>query len=207
MTNRYFMIAAACAGVAWGADTSTPLNVRVEGGMVRFDSGTNLSAVSVHGKATTLHAVVHAQRRPDGLFLDEIQASLPVKAISTGMGLRDEHMRKYIFTTPNGAQPDLQFTAASLQCPVQPAHETACQISGQLSIRDVTKPFAMTLKIRQDAASPAIFKAAGEATIKLSDYGIERPSQLGVQSQDEVKLALEFTGKETATSARAGGVQ
>jgi len=213
MTNRHFLLtsaaAAVCTAMAWGAEPPppAPLNVQVEGGVVRFDSGTNFSAVSVHGKAAGLRAAVQARRADGTLLLEDIQASLPVKTLSTGMGLRDEHMRKYIFTTAGGTLPDLKFTAGNLKCPVQPARETPCQIAGDLSIRGVAKPFTMTLKVRQDAASPAVFKAAGEATVKLSDYGIERPSQLGVQTQDEVKLAIEFTGKETVSSARAGGAQ
>ncbi len=208
MTNRLLIF---CAGVfaanAWSAETAKPLHVQVEGGVVRFDSGTNFSAVSVHGKASGLRAAVHAQRTPDALMLEDIHASLPVKSISTGMGLRDEHMRKYIFTTAAGEQPDLLFKAGNLKCPVQTAREIPCQIAGEMSIRGVSKPFTMTLKVRQDKDSPAVFKATGEATIKLSDYGIERPSQLGVQTQDEVKLAIEFLGKETTSSARAGGAQ
>jgi polyisoprenoid-binding protein YceI len=201
MTNRYFFLPLVCTLIANAAE------IKVEGGVVRFDSATNFSAVSVHGKASGLRAAVQAQRTPEALLLEDIQATLPVKALSTGMGLRDEHMRKYIFTTEGGAQPDLQFKAANLRCPVVPAREAACQIMGELSIRDVTKPFAMTLKVRQDGGSPAVFKAAGEAMVRLSDYGIERPSQLGVQTQDEVKLSIEFTGKESTSSARAGGAQ
>ncbi|MEO5926537.1 MAG: YceI family protein [Bryobacteraceae bacterium] len=183
--------------------TPAPINVQVEGGVVQFDSDTNLPVVSVHGKSTTLRADVRAGRVADGLEIEQIQATLQVKSISTGMGLRDEHMRKYIFTKADGSVPDLQFKAANLRCAVQAGKETPCAINGTLSIRGIEKPFAITLKVKQDGGST--FKAAGSGAVKLSDYGIERPSQLGVQTEDEVKLSIQFTGREAVVRASTGG--
>jgi polyisoprenoid-binding protein YceI len=187
------------------AETPAPLNVQVEGGVVQFDSDTNLPVVSVHGKANTLRADVRAGRTADALQIEQIQASLAVNSISTGMGLRDEHMRKYIFTKTDGSVPDLQFKASNLRCAVQAGKETPCAINGTLSIRGVEKPFAITLKVKSEAGS--VFKAAGSAALKLSDYGIERPSQLGVQTEDEVKLTIQFTGREAVVHASTGAAK
>jgi len=198
------LTAAVCLlGFTLRAETPTPMNVQVEGGTVQFDSDTNLPVVSVHGKANTFRADVKAGRTADTLEIEQIQASVAVKSISTGMDLRDDHMRKYIFTTSDGSMPDLQFNAAKLRCAVQVGRETPCAINGTLSIRGVEKPFAITLKIKQEAGS--VFKAAGSGLVKLSDYGIERPSQLGVQAADEVKLSIQFTGREASVRASAGG--
>ncbi len=52
------------------------------------------------------------------------------------------------------------------------------------------------------------YRAAGDGIVKLSSYGISRPSQLGVTTTDEVKLHLEFTAKAAASQmARAGDVR
>ncbi len=45
------------------------------------------------------------------------------------------------------------------------------------------------------------FRAAGDADVKLSAYQIVPPSQLGVQTTDDVKLHLEFTGHPAASMA------
>jgi polyisoprenoid-binding protein YceI len=202
--NTSIVTAAVCLlSTTLSAQPPTPLNVQVEGGVVQFDSGTNVPVVSVHGKTNALRADVRAGRTADALEIEQIQATLPVKSISTGMGLRDEHMRKYIFTKSDGSMPDLQFKAANLRCAVQAGHEAPCSINGTLSIRGVEKPFAITLKVKQEAGS--VFKAAGSAAVKLSDYGIERPSQLGVQAEDEVKLTIQFTGREATVHASTGG--
>ena len=114
MKTRNLFAAGVCLlGSTLAAQTVTPMNVQVEGGIVQFDSETNLSVVSVHGKTNAMRAEVKAARTAGILEIEQIQASLPVKSISTGMGLRDEHMRKYIFTQADGSMPDLQFKAAN----------------------------------------------------------------------------------------------
>jgi len=72
------------------------------------------------------------------LVLQEIEASLRAKSLSTGMKARDEHMRKYIFTTPDGQEPDLRFAAGTAACRAGgSSHEFACQVTGNLTIRGV----------------------------------------------------------------------
>ncbi|MSO19981.1 MAG: hypothetical protein EXQ56_05865 [Acidobacteria bacterium] len=87
------------------AETSVPLLVHVESGVVQFESPTNLPVTTVHGKALSLHAEVRANCTSEALEISDIQARVSVKSITTGMGLRDEHMRKHIFTKTDGSQP------------------------------------------------------------------------------------------------------
>ncbi|MEP7365536.1 MAG: YceI family protein [Acidobacteriota bacterium] len=204
MNTRLFA-AAACTGalhMLLAAGNNTPVTVQVDSGNVQFDSATNFSAVSVHGKSGALKATVQAHQSGEEVVLEQVKAWLPVKALTTGMGLRDEHMRKYIFTTADGAMPDLRFTGENLHCPAQMGRETTCPVNGTLSVRGVERPFSLTLKVKQERSAPSQFKVSGGASLKLSDYGIERPSQLGVKTEDEVQLHLEFTARETPLSAR-----
>ena len=119
-----------------------------------------------------------------------------VQTLSTGLGLRDEHMRKYIFTTGDGKLPDLTFVADRTACAPAAAGESTCKVSGQLAIRGTTRPFAIALKVNKAGDS---YRAAGDGTLKLSAYGIAQPSQFGVTTTDEVKLHLEFTAKPGPT--------
>ena len=189
---------------ATAAGTGNPATLRIDGGTLTFDATTNFSAVNVHGKAKTLQARVLLRQAAGQLLIEEVTARLPISALTTGMGVRDEHMRKYIFTTSDGKQPDLQFGAANQSCDFDAAKETACAVSGQLAVRGVDKPLALTMRIRRERNGA--YRATGEGTVKLSDYGIERPSQFGVKCADEVKIRLEFAGKETSeSSSRLGG--
>ena len=202
--NAYGIIALAglAATLAPAANNKLEsMSIVVDAGIVSFVSDTNVPAISVKGKSTALHAQANVRRTAEGLQIEGIRATVPVKSLATGMGLRDEHMRKYIFTTPDGQTPDVRFEAENAACPA--GHDVTCRLNGSLTIRGATRPFSMPLKIRDDGA---LFKAAGDATVKLSDYGIERPTQLGVTTVDEVHLHFEFTARQPAgDTASAGG--
>jgi polyisoprenoid-binding protein YceI len=177
--------------VAAGETTSETITVAVQGGVATFVANTNVPAISVKGKSGALQARVSLRRSAGGLQLAHIAAVVPVKTLATGMGVRDEHMRKYIFTTADGQTPDLRFEGQDTTCSVS-GREATCQMEGMLTIRGTARPFRTPLKIREEGDG---FKASADAVVKLSAYGIEQPSQFGVKTSDDVQLHLEFLAK------------
>jgi polyisoprenoid-binding protein YceI len=185
----------AAAGAMAASETRTESGtIAVQGGTAVFVANTNVAAVSIKGKSTALVAKLSMRRVAEGLQLEHIDASLSVKTLATGMGLRDTHMRKYIFTTADGQVPDLHFEGANATCSGS-AKDTTCQVAGMLSIRGIARPFILPLKIREDGAG---FKASGDGVVKLSAYGIEQPSELGVKMTDDVQLHFDFAAKPVA---------
>jgi polyisoprenoid-binding protein YceI len=214
MTN-YFLIhttkfTTVCAFLICGAAAETLGREEVVeiGGTAEFEAPTNMPAVSVKGKSGAAQGRVTVSSQPDGLLLEHIEASIPIKSLTTGMAVRDEHMRKYVFTAADGRAPDLRFEAGKAECSGRAgSQEFVCQVSGSLSIRDIARPLAIHLKVRQTSGQLS-FKAAGEAVVKLSDYEIPQPSQFGVKISNEVKLRLEFTARpRPAESSSLGGVR
>lgn len=193
------LLACSIALPAFAADHEST-TIEVHGGTVTFDAATNVSAISVHGKSSALEGHAQVRQTEQGLTIEQVEASVPVTSLATGMGLRDSHMRKYVFTTADGQTPDVKLDAGHAACAPAAGHEMTCQLSGNLAIRGLLRPFSMTLKINESAGT---FHAAGDADIKLSAYQIERPSQLGVQTDDDVKLHLEFTGHAAASMSAA----
>jgi polyisoprenoid-binding protein YceI len=193
-------LAASPVLLAAGQDTT----IEVHGGTVTFDASTNVSAISVHGKSSALEGRARVRQTEQGLAIEEVEATVPVGTLATGMGLRDLHMRKYVFTTADGQLPDVKLDAGHAVCSPAASHDMTCQLSGNLEIRGVLRPFSIALKVSESGGT---FRAAGDADVKLSAYQIERPSQLGVQTADDVKLHLEFTGRPGAsmTAANRGG--
>ena len=174
--------------------------VEVRGGTATFVVDTNVSAISVHGKSTAINASLRIRQAHDGAVLEGIDAAVPVKSLGTGMALRDEHMRKYIFTTEDGQLPDLRFSADRAVCSRGSARHSTCELSGNLAIRGTARPFTIVLQVSEDGDT---FRAVGDGMVTLSAYGIERPSQLGVKTADEVKLRFDLTAKQTRPSAVA----
>jgi polyisoprenoid-binding protein YceI len=179
---------AAAQDAAPGA--TTPIEVR--GGTATFDVGTNLPALSVHGKSNALEARGRVRVAPQGPQIEQIEAVIPVSTLNTGMGIRDSHMRKYIFTTPDGQTPDVRFTAKKATCAASGGNKSTCDVAGELSIRGTARPFTIALKVVEDHGS---YRASGEGVVKLSAYGIPQPSQLGVKTDDEINLRLDFTAR------------
>ena len=189
----------AVAGGALGAHEAVDVN-----GVVEFEAPTNMPAISVKGKSTAVQGSATVSRELDGLHVAHLEASAPVRSFATGMAVRDEHMRKYIFTTADGQTPDLRFDADEVDCGATAAgQEFTCRISGNLSIRGGARPLTVILKVKP-AGGPFSFKATGESVVKLTDYEIPQPTQFGVKVANEVKLRMEFTcrprTRETSTS-------
>jgi polyisoprenoid-binding protein YceI len=203
-TRRLSMIACFAAASAFAAsETKTESGtIAVQAGTAVFVANTNVAAISIKGKSTALVAKLSLRRLAEGLQLEHIDARLSVKTLATGMGLRDTHMRKYIFTTADGQVPDLQFEGANATCSGS-ARDTTCQVAGMLTIRGIARPFTLPLKIREEGSG---FKASGDGVVKLSAYGIEQPSELGVKMTDDVQLHFDFAAKPVAGDVAMLGV-
>jgi polyisoprenoid-binding protein YceI len=195
-------------GIAPAAGPAIQGLLEIESGSAAFEATTNVPGVGIKGKSTALTGHVALSRGDGGLNVSEIDAALPVRSLSTGMKVRDEHMRKYIFTAGDSQLPDVRFSAASIACPVNgSAQEFRCQVSGELSIRGMARPFAMLLHVREQSGASAAFHGTGDAVVRLSDYGIAAPSQFGVTASNEVKLHIDFSVRERPAAAPAGGAR
>lgn len=181
-------------------------SLSAESGQATFAVRTNALGLDVKGKSDALRVNVDMHTASDGVVLDRVAAWLPVKTLTTGMTLRDEHMRKFVFDKPNGETPDLRFEAERISCAgLAPGREAACPVSGTLAIQGTPRKFSALLKVRQESAS--VFRIRGEGTVKLSDYGIEQPSQLGVKTANEVQVHMEFTARPAVSAAVHGAPQ
>jgi polyisoprenoid-binding protein YceI len=202
MTNTAFRYALApailtvCSGAGILIAGTDHLAVGSETGTATFHSSTNVPGIEVKGTSNALTAKADVQESDGGLIVEKVEATVPVKSLATGMKTRDEHMRKYIFATSGGQEPDLYFSADSATCPAAGASQGfACQLSGNLSIRGVARPFAINLKVKGQSGASS-FRVAGDGIVKLSDYGIAPPTQFGVKPANEVEVHLDFTSKQ-----------
>lgn len=189
------------AGAPSGRTIGPPqaATTEVQDGSVSFDVETNVFAVSVHGKSNALEGKARVHESVEGLRIEQLEAVVPVKTLSTGMKLRDEHMRKYIFQTPDGQVPDVRFSANTAECsPGGSGDQSRCVASGLLTIRGTARPFVIELLVTRDND---VFRVKGGGNVKLSAYGIERPSQFGVKTADDVKLHLELSARSAAPAA------
>jgi polyisoprenoid-binding protein YceI len=185
----------------------TPASTFDMSGTATFEAPTTVPGVEVKGVSNSVNGHLTIARDDRGLALEHIEVVIPVKSLATGMKVRDEHMRKYIFTDSNSQTPDIRFSAGSIFCTANPgSQEFPCEVGGTLTIRGTAHAFSMKLYVRQQSGGHSGFRAAGDAVVKLSDYGISPPRQFGVTTANDVKLHLDFSAKQgTSASAAAGG--
>jgi polyisoprenoid-binding protein YceI len=177
--------------------------VEVRNGTAKFETATNMPAIRVHGTSNQLRASARLRESGGTVILEGLEATLPVASLSTGLGLRDTHMRKYIFTTVEGNVPDVRFVAPRAEC--SPSGKAlTCSVAGELAIQGRSRPLTIVLNVRNESGS---FRAVGDAVAKLSTYDIEAPSQFGVKTHDDVRLRLEFTATPVQQQASNGGVR
>lgn len=184
-----------------GADAASASTVDVEKGSAAFELPTNMPGIQVKGKSSMLSGAAVVRRDAEALVFERVKASFPVSSLTTGMKVRDEHMRKYIFETTTGEQPDVQFVSDKITCAAHGSRGLECDAAGVLTIRGKSGPLAMKLQVKEQGSSAAEYRAVGNGILKLTDYGIEPPSQLGVKTSNEVKLHLEFTGRQKVLTA------
>ena len=173
--------------------------VKVEGGSVSFEVTTNVFSTTVRGKSTAIAGSTRLRDAGAALDLEHIEAIVPVASLRTGIKLRDEHMRKYIFETADGEQPDVQFSAKHAQCSQTPNTGVyTCLTSGVLSIRGTARPIQLELKVSKNGDG---FKVTADTMVTLSSYGIERPSQFGVKTEDTVRIHVDLNARSTVPTA------
>ena len=193
-----------CFATQLRANTADSALIGVNQGTISFEVATNVPALRVHGKSSALTARARVDSGADGFVLEQIEAAVPVRSLETGLALRDDHMRKYIFTTAEGEIPDVRFSSERVECPRSgSARRATCSVTGALAIRGASRPFVMMLTITEENGS---IRASGHGVVKLSTYGIDQPSQLGVRTTDEVKLKLELTARRSSPQGAIGSV-
>ena len=146
-------------------------------------------------------ATFHAHASPGDLSIDgttndvsvaDDGANVTVTAqlgnLSTGIGLRDRHTKKYLEVAKYGSA-QLQVPRASLNF-----NGGSGDATGSLTIHNTTKPSTFHYTATKQGSS---FSVKATTKILLTDYGIEVPSYMGVTVKNEVNLEVSFTAVDS----------
>ena len=137
-------------------------------------SHTSIEAVARHmmftkvrGRFTEFAGIIHVGATPEE---SAVEITLQAASIDTGVEARDEHLRSPDFLDVEN-HPTLSFRSTE----VVAAGSDGLKVTGDLSIRDVTKPITLDVKFEGTAVDPwggtrAIFSAATE--LAREEWGI-----------------------------------
>ena len=150
----------ALAGVLWVTNwKADPAKAKI-GFSVKGLFGT------VHGSFTGLKCtILFDEKDPAG---SSIAASVDAKTVSTGIGLRNHHVREEEQFLDASKYPTIHFHSKKI------VKTGAGWIAdGELTIKDVTKPVQIAFTFQSDGGTAGVFK--GNFSIKRLDYNIGKP--------------------------------
>lgn len=118
-----------------------------------------------------------------GNAITNVKFSIPVKNLSSTKGkMMDNKAYKALKTD---TAPNISFAATSI--PVGSGN-----VSGKMTIAGVTKNVSFPVTVVKKGAAYTI---DGTETIKMSDYGVEKPGFMGVKTGDDVTVKVSIVAQ------------
>jgi len=122
----------------------------------------------------------------------KIVVRVPLKNLTTGIALRDDHMRnKYLQI---GSYPNAELTVdrSTLHLPAGDGNASG-DASGTMAIHGKTKNVTFHYNL---AKSSGTLHVGGTTKLNIQDYGIDVPSYLGVTVKPDIDVEVQFTATE-----------
>ena len=161
----------------------------------------SLSRVGFDAKST-LHDFSGVTQKVEGELVVDLskpgaapqgQIRVDSASLDTGLADRDEGMRELL---ESAKQKQVTFTWSAFEAQAVDVEKQLVTgtARGKLAIRGVEREIAMPVKVSVDASKRV--SVDGEAKIKLTDFGIEPPSQLGmIEVEDELRLWISLRAR------------
>ncbi|HXF81854.1 MAG TPA: YceI family protein [bacterium] len=121
----------------------------------------------------------------DGAFAADVEAEVDARAITTGLALRDAQMRGVFLQTDRF--PTITFRGVARPTDRVSALAFPVALRGELTIRDVTQPVEIPLRV---TALADHYLAEGRLTIRLSAFGIPIPRFLVFRAEDPIEIII-----------------
>lgn len=108
-----------------------------------------------------------------------------LKDLKTGIGLRDQHLKKYIASDKH-PQAKLVVAKDQIKLP-EDNKESTGSAKGQLTLHGVTKPVAFNYKIKRTGSD---YHVQAMFDVDITKHDIEKPCYLGVCVDQNVKVKV-----------------
>ena len=117
---------------------------------------------------------------------------VPTASLSTGLGLRDRHMRDKYLEVQKYPYAELRVPRSALQIPADGASSRG-NVHGKLTLHGQTHDQDFRYAA---AAGQGRMNVNGSFHVLMTDYGIEVPSYMGVKVKPNVDIDASFTAKD-----------
>ncbi len=113
--------------------------------------------------------------------------TIPLANLTTGIALRDRHMKEYL-ETPKYPATTLTIARSALKIPTT-GDRVEADAPGTLTLHGQTKPVSVHYDARWDGTA---FATHGKVHLLMTDFGITVPSYLGVTVKPDVDVNANF---------------
>jgi polyisoprenoid-binding protein YceI len=117
-----------------------------------------------------------------------VVVTVPLANLSTGIGLRDHHMKEKYLEVQKYPAAILTIARSALKYP-QPGEQAAADVAGSLQLHGQTRPVTVHYDAKGEGATSAVH---GSFHVNMNDFGITVPVYLGVTVKPEVDVSASF---------------
>ncbi|MEU6311484.1 YceI family protein [Streptomyces sp. NPDC047014] len=179
--------------------TTSPTLADLTGDYVLDPAHTRIGFVARHAMVTKVRGAFHSfegTAHLDGADPASSTAQVVIKteSIDTGVEQRDQHLRTNDFLDAP-AYPDITFRSTS----VEPVSETEYRVTGDLTVKDTTRPVSIDFEYTGTAMDPFGNRRVGlegQVTISRQEFGVTWNAALeggGVLVGDKVVLEFDIS--------------
>jgi len=122
---------------------------------------------------------------------------IDARSLATDNRFRNRSISRFILQSNQDQYQYITFTPTSIKglpASAKAGDSLTFQITGDLKIRDATKPVTFDVTLKAD--SPTQVSGLAKATVQRSDFGLEIPQVTGVADvTEQVQLELQFLAK------------
>lgn len=121
-----------------------------------------------------------------------VSIAVPLANLSTGIALRDKHMREKYLQVQTYPLATLKVDRASIRFPA-PGAEATGDAQGTMAIHGQSHGVTFHYTAKREGGG---YGVSGSVRINMKDYGIDVPSYLGVTVKPDVDVAVRFTAQD-----------
>jgi polyisoprenoid-binding protein YceI len=122
----------------------------------------------------------------------KVVIKVPLRNLTTGIALRDDHMRNKYLQVGSYPNAELSVDRATIHFPNGDGTATG-DAQGTMAIHGKTKNVSFHYTVARTGGS---LHVGGTTKLDLRDYGIDVPSYLGVTVKPDIDVEVQFTATE-----------
>jgi polyisoprenoid-binding protein YceI len=119
---------------------------------------------------------------------DNIVITVPLANLTTGIGLRDRHMKEKYLELQKYPSATLSVTRSALKLP-SGGEKVEMDVATTVNIHGQTRPVTVHYDTKRDGS---VLSARGKFHINMTEFGITVPSYLGVTVKPDVDVSADF---------------